>query len=287
MSARRIGVIVIGTGAYYDAFFGDLVASIRQSFCVDDQVVVFCFSDREEVDGPGLRHIRCKTQPWPFSTLLRFHLICSAADELGEFDTLVYMDCDMRVVRPVHRADISAPLFAVTHPDFPQKAHLAPFEADREYVAYVPEHLRRLYVQGCFFGGLSAPFLQLARDLREATNEGLRKGQIPVFADESYLNWYLASRPFVALDPRFAHPEKWGGEPLIIHRAKDYAALGVGGDEVTFDPAMPSPDALWRHVYLRTAQKAHRLDRQLNRLQARRSPRTSWLARLRAFKGSH
>ena len=72
---RSVGIVTIATGKYYPEFMPTLVSSIKQFFDLEHQIVtVYCFTDQPATIS-GVVHFPVTHQAWPFSTLLRYHLI--------------------------------------------------------------------------------------------------------------------------------------------------------------------------------------------------------------------
>ena len=83
----------------------------------------------------------------------------------------------------------------------------APFELDRADSAYVAPPLRKHYYQGCFWGGQVSEFKTLIERLAKQVNADLAKASIPIWHDESYLNFYMATQQCFALPPTYAWPQ--------------------------------------------------------------------------------
>jgi hypothetical protein len=64
-----------------------------------------------------------------------------------------------------------------------------------------------MYYQGCFNGGESSMWIEMCKELSGKIDDDLRSNVIPVWHDESAINWYFKSRNIVSLEPNYAIPE--------------------------------------------------------------------------------
>lgn len=273
-----LGIITIATGKYYEQFIPNLKASVDAFFPTDAlDITFYCFTDQvgsvEKVEHFPLKHLS-----WPFSTLLRYHWISQHLTQLSRHDFVLYLDADMQVVSPIDAGLFNANLLAVKHPGF--VAAPGAFELDRTARTYVPPPLRKTYYQGCVWGGARESFARLITELNGLVAADLAQGLIPLWHDESYLNWYLASHPCTALPPNFAWPQGQAIEadlpPVILHlekphqqiRQMDQAPLEViailQGDN-TADQLR-----LYQQLYLEAHEKTQRLEARLAK------PHWSW-----------
>jgi hypothetical protein len=265
---KNIAIVTIATGQYFDLFFNPLADSIFKCFSPGHNIRIFCFTDRDVAGSSDITVVRVPHSGWPFDTLLRFHMFCSIDDQLKSYDNVFYMDVDMLVERPIDAAILTEDFVAVIHPGYVGNEKAATFEIDISSEAFVPEELRKLYVQGCFFGGKSLAFRYLAHSLRDRVEHDLGAGEIAVWYDESHLNWFFAHHPFNALPPSYAHPEGWKCEaaPIIVHRKKEHdrvRGLSMQGPSASL---LLSPEryqraeAAFRALYVKSHEKCQRLE---------------------------
>ena len=269
-SKKRIGIITIATGRYYDEFIPRLKKSIDDYFSDGNiQIQFYCFTDslRQE---PGVQHFFIKHQAWPFSTLMRFQVITAQMPTLEENEFLLYMDADMEVVRTLPPDIFNHPLIAVKHPGYISGS--APFELDRLESAYVAPPLRKEYFQGCFWGGLTKEFKALVIQLSAQVEKDLSRAAIPIWHDESYLNHYLATQDCFALPPQFAWPQgtpENGSQPFVLHLEKPHNQIRQV-DEYPFDLKILQDDQdlsaklqFYQRLYLVSHEKCQRLELRL------------------------
>jgi hypothetical protein len=269
-SKKRIGIITIATGRYYDEFIPTLKKSV-DAYLSDPSVEIafYCFTDSNHQEV-GVEHFSVQHLAWPFSTLMRFHSIADQMPTLEKNDFLLYMDADMKLVSPMPVDIFNHPLIAVRHPGFVDGS--APFELDRSDSAYVPPPLRREYFQGCFWGGNTGEFKELIGILSKQVDHDLSRASIPIWHDESYLNHYLASRNCFALSPKFAWPQgtpENGGKPYVLHLEKPHNQIRQL-DEQLFDVNVVQNEQdvgeqlqFYKRLYLVSHEKCQRLELRL------------------------
>lgn len=269
-SKKRIGIITIATGRYYDEFIPTLKKSV-DAYLSDPSVEItfYCFTDSKQQDA-GVEHFPIKHLAWPFSTLMRFHSISDQMSALEQNDFLLYMDADMKLVSPMPVDIFNHPLIAVRHPGFVEGS--APFELDRSDSAYVPPPLRKDYFQGCFWGGNTGEFKELIATLSKQVDHDLSRASIPIWHDESYLNYYLSSRNCFGLSPQFAWPQgtpENGEKPYVLHLEKPHNQIRQV-DEHLFDVNVVQNEQdlgaqlqFYKRLYLVSHEKCQRLELRL------------------------
>ncbi len=205
---RRVAVLVIAFGRYYDEFLPDLGAVARCSFLQRRRRADLLLYGSAACAIEAVTHIQCQPLEWPFVTLLRFHLFSTIAERLKAFDIIAYVDADMEVKQDIPVDTLDHEYFAAQHPYF-RRPTTATFESDGRSRASVPVSRRRPYVQACFFGGRTLPFLFLVTTLAEEVLLDMAKGQIAIWHDESYLNSFFSLRHPAKVFPfTFAYPEE-------------------------------------------------------------------------------
>ena len=89
-SKKRIGIITIATGRYYDEFIPTLKKSIDTYLSHPSlQITFYCFTDSNQQEK-GVEHFPITHLAWPFSTLMRFHSIAEQMPALEKNDFLLY-----------------------------------------------------------------------------------------------------------------------------------------------------------------------------------------------------
>jgi hypothetical protein len=276
----RLAVVTVATGKYFDLFFPDFEQTVYSTLAPGHEVGIFCFTDQMAPCAPNTRLLPTRHMGWPFDSLMRFHLIDGIADQLADFDYVLYLDSDMKVLAALEPEILKERFVAVSHPGFCHQAALATFEIDRTSAAFVPEAQRMTYVQGCFFGGRSLCFRYLVRILHHKVAHDLAAGAIPAWHDESYLNWFFSVHAFRALSPGYAYPEGSGLEApaIVLHRKKDHrAARSMVANAIDSGAVLRGLSAaegadFYRVLYLRAHEKVQRLESKILALQRYRFP---------------
>lgn len=268
-SKTTVGIITIATGKYYDEFIPTLKDSIDQYFD-DSQLSVqfYCFTDvpnvRPDITGLPITHLA-----WPFSTLMRFYWIKQHLDQLLKHDFLLYMDADMKVVQAIPSEIFAHDLIAVQHPGYLDASPA--FEIDRQDSIYLAPQLRKTYYQGCFWGGRSKSFGELIQHLSTQVDQDLKRAAIPIWHDESYLNFYMATRSCYPLPSTYAWPQgkSLNGEtPYILHLEKPHNQIRQIDENFLDTSAILSDDTnaqleLYKKLYLISHEKCQRLEARL------------------------
>jgi glycosyltransferase involved in cell wall biosynthesis len=280
---KTIGIVITLIGLYFDVYFEKLAHSLKSIFSSQCDVRIFCFTDKQpqelsQQDAVDFVHVH--DNGWPFNSLLRFHMIMSIADRLRTCDNIFAIDGDMVCENEIDHSILEEDLFAVAHPAFEFRMHSAPFEADAKSSSFVKKDLQGHYVQGCFFGGKTEPFLYLCGFIRDAVHKDLISGEIPVWHDESYLNWFFAYHAFRLVPTLYAHPEGKPAveKPCLVHLKKKNDVIrkmpprGGDAEELLHSPTSVDRLEMYRTLYLKTHEKTQRLEFKLLELAGSRSP---------------
>jgi 2-polyprenyl-3-methyl-5-hydroxy-6-metoxy-1,4-benzoquinol methylase len=203
----KVAVLIVATGRYV-SFVEPLCQSLGEYLLCGrgHQVDPIVFSDKPQ--GNGRISLAVDHRPWPYATLMRFHMFSQNAAVLEDYDYVYYCDADMRFVSPIGE-EIFGSLVGTQHPyffDVPRsKFH---YEGNPSSTAFVPDNKGTHYFIGAFFGGRTKQFLDLCNVLKHRVDSDLNKGYIAKWHDESHLNRYFADTPpEIVLDPGFCYPE--------------------------------------------------------------------------------
>jgi histo-blood group ABO system transferase len=150
--------------------------------------------------------------PFPYPTLMRYHIITQNIDNFKNFDAVYYCDADMLFVNTVGN-EILNDITAIKHPGYHFR-HINDYSYQRESIssAYVPFNVGKYYFCGGFNGGFK--YLNMCKDLVNMINIDLNKNICAIWHDESYLNRYLIDNPPQGiLSPAYCIPD-----PKNIHR---------------------------------------------------------------------
>jgi len=284
ITRKSIGIITIATGKYFSEFIPNLHESIKQYLEYPEYKINFyCLTD-QQCNDQTIKIISIPHLSWPFSTLLRYHWIFKNIKEFTTNDFLIYMDADMKVISKIPASIYSKELIAVRHPGYLNSKGL--FEIDRISSVYIHPQQRKIYYQGCFWGGQKDIFISFISKLNDLVNNDLLNFSIPVWHDESYLNYFLCSKNNVyALPETFAFPEYKNIEnrkPYILHLEKKHKEIRQANDNaldvietLTGDNQLKKM-TLYQNLYLSSHEKCQRLEEKIIQ-------RGSWIFRLREW----
>ena len=226
----KVGIITIATGKY-DIFVGGLIESCENNFLPDVEKEYIIFSDSDRLkSSERVTVVPQEKLGWPYDTMMRFHMFDSQREKLSEFDYLFFMNANLKIVSPIGedilKTEGTCGIIATVHPGVYVKLvtpvlninhtkyetpflnkKLYPLERREESNFYVPFEKEFLYFQGCFNGGETEKFLSMSKTLKDLMDKDLERKIIPLWHDESALNWYLNDKNPRVLDPSFAYPD--------------------------------------------------------------------------------
>jgi hypothetical protein len=220
----KIAILTIATGKY-PIFLDELIISSEKYFMNRHEKEYFIFTDLPDYSNKKTDKINIIKQEhlgWPYDTMMRFHMFLSVKERLLEFDYVFFLNANMIFNRNIDNEILPGEehsyLVGVKHPGF----HLGvtidwsgefrkiefPYERNYEISCHIKNGEGKHYFQGCFNGGRSIEWIEMCNILSEMTDTDLSKGLIPVWHDESYLNWYFSKRRVKALSPVYGVPEQ-------------------------------------------------------------------------------
>ena len=208
----KIAITTIATGKY-DIFVPSLIDSCEKYFLPNLEKTYFVFTDSNKIlPSDKVVKVNQNKLGWPYDTMLRFHMFSSIEKELENFDFVFFMNANMEVVSLISEdilpTEEESGLVATHHPGFYKKdPEKFTYERNHRSNFYIPFGSGETYVQGCFNGGRSKEFLKMCREIKERMDADLMNKIIPVWHDESALNWYLLDKNPKILHPTYAWPE--------------------------------------------------------------------------------
>lgn len=212
-SQSKIGILYICTGRYH-IFWDGFYKSARKYFCKGAEVHYFVFTEHpiNRYNNPYVHHIFQSRLGWPFDTLKRFHLFLEQREKLEQMDYLYFFNANMLFKSSVTEKEILPDeegngLVSVIHPCYYHHQSIAPFEDNKDSVAYVDATKEMDYFQGCLSGGRTKEYLFMAEMIKQLIDADLKKSIIGKWWDESYMNLFFRSNPPKKLPPSFAYPE--------------------------------------------------------------------------------
>jgi hypothetical protein len=210
---KKIGILTICLGKY-DIFFDGLYNSFKNFFLPNHEKIFYVFNDSAIPEKYDVRSIQYQKMGWPFDSLKRFEMFLTIKDELLDNDFLFFLNANMLCNNYVYDEILPAIdndfLVGVNHPGFYNQTNLKfPYERNPKSKFYIKEGEGKTYFQGCFNGGKSENFIGLSEILSEKINEDLTNNIMPIWHDESALNWFFNNKKPLILDPSYSYPENW------------------------------------------------------------------------------
>jgi histo-blood group ABO system transferase len=197
-------LLVIATGDYIK--YAENMIKSAKIHLLNGEFDVYLFTDKttdlEEVNVINIEH-----KPWPYPTLMRYHIILEQMDILKKYDYLYYCDADMLFVDEVGE-EIFGDIVVVSHPGFYMKDKSQySYEEKRESTAFIDKESGKGYFAGGFNGG--AKYLDMALQIKTMIDLDSLNNIVAVWHDESYLNKYvnMYGCDFV-LTPSYCYPDK-------------------------------------------------------------------------------
>jgi hypothetical protein len=235
----KIGIITIATGKY-SRYIQELVETSEDLFLCghDRKYFVYTDCDIEQLGNfkgsEKIIKIHQDKLGWPYDSMMRFHMFNRVRTEVLKNDYTFFFNVNLNFVDQI--SDEVLPnkendyLVGVSHPGYHQTPidHL-PFERNPVSSFFIPFGKGRNYFQGCFNGGKTEQFMEMSEELELKLNSDLQKKHIPIWHDESALNWYLNQRNPLTLPPSYAHPEKC--EPQTVIKAIQIDKKDHGGHD--------------------------------------------------------
>ena len=207
----KIAILTICTGKY-TMFFKQLYETCKMNFLEEYEKTFFVFTDGDIENNSDVVRIEQKKLGWPFDTMMRFSMFNRISDRLSEYDYIFFLNANMVVsskvgseILPNEENDY---LVGVDHPGFHGKPKQNfTYERNKSSNFYIPFEDGKIYFQGCFNGGRNKEFLEMSKELEILIYDDLKKNHIPLWHDESALNWYYSKRNPKPLPPSYAYPE--------------------------------------------------------------------------------
>jgi len=225
----NIALVTIATNKYIE-FIAPLQNTVKEFFLANHNVDMYCFTDKDVPEG--IIKIEQEHLPWPYPTLLRYHIFMKQFDILSKYDAIYYCDADMLFVDKVGD-EILSDITATIHPGFTNGLiAYYPYQKDPISSAFIRQDQGKHYYCGGFNGGFK--YLAMCKELVRMINADLKKNICAIHHDESYLNKFLVDvEPTCILSAEYCYPDiknKWLTEkmtgknykPKLIALEKDH-----------------------------------------------------------------
>jgi len=208
----EISILTICTGKY-TIFFENFYKSCENFFLKDVKKTYYVFTDGDLPEINNVIKINQKKLGWPYDTMMRFKMFNSISD-LNNSDYTFFFNINMLFVDyigsevlPTEENDY---LVGVNHPGYFDKPnYLFPYERNPKSSFYIPYQFGKFYYQGCFNGGRTIDFMNMSKILEEKIDIDLSNNIIPIWHDESALNWFYEKKNPLLMSSSYAYPESW------------------------------------------------------------------------------
>jgi hypothetical protein len=207
----NITIFTICTGKY-NIFFESFYNSCEKNFLTSYNKKYFVFTDSEIISRENIVKVNQNKLGWPFDTMMRFHMFNRIEDEIKNSDFTFFFNVNLNFLEEIGNEVLPSIennyLVGVNHPGyFNTDINFVPFERNKNSQFYIPLGQGSFYFQGCFIGGRTREFMEMSNDLERLINVDLSNNIIPIWHDESAMNWYYSKKSPLAIDPNYAWPE--------------------------------------------------------------------------------
>lgn len=253
---KKVALLFVCLNEPYWPFVKQVMEDARVNFLKNHDVDFFAWSDMPELNGVTV--FPTDSAPWPFPTLMRYHLFLQQEELLKEYDYIFYLDVDMRIVDTVGDEILGEGLTIAEHPMYSlRREYIPPYEPNRASQAYIPRTgiviqneqgqpwFKPLYAAGGFQGGTSESFIKAMKEMKKSIDIDFMNNYVAIWNDESHWNKYLYDYegPMVVLSPSYVYPDSliseyynkiWGKEykPIIITLTKKFTTSAEAGDQL-------------------------------------------------------
>lgn len=192
----KIAILYICTGRYI-IFWDDFYKTMEKNFLPGYEKTYFVFTDDTTKKFPSnVVKIYQKQLPWPLITLLRYHFFQEIIPQLQQYDYIYFLNANMMPIRKIGTEIFPSTeqgLAVTKHPGYYRikNPDLLTYDRNKKSHAYIPYGEGSYYFMGGFNGGRTPDFIQLIDTIVRWTEVDLKKGIIPLWHDESYLNRYM------------------------------------------------------------------------------------------------
>lgn len=253
----KVALVCICINPPYWQYIGPMIESARKHFLVNHDVDYLLWSDMPKEVNYGATIFEADPVPFPYPTLMRFHLFLQQEEKLKEYDYIFYCDADMLFVNTVGDEVLGDGITCAEHPMYALKRlFIPPYEPNKDSSAYIPrlgvqainEHgrpyFKPLYAAGGFQGGKSQDFIKAMKWCKRSIDDDFARNYIAIWNDESHWNRYLLDNPpSVILSPSYIYPDSmikeyyepiWGCSyvPRLVTITKKFSVSKEGGQAV-------------------------------------------------------
>jgi hypothetical protein len=213
----EISILTIGTGKYID-FIPGLIKSAEKNFFKNHKKTYYVFTDTQsdiKIGDAKIVKIYQAKLGWPYDTMMRFHMFLCIEKDLKKSDFTFFLNANLEfrgeVGNEILPNMVDEFFTGVSHPGyFKLDTDNMPYERRKESNFYIDDsdNKNKNYYQGCLNGGDSKKFIEMSQILASKIDKDIKSNIIPVWHDESAINWYFRNIKIKTLEPEYALPEQ-------------------------------------------------------------------------------
>jgi hypothetical protein len=209
---KTVAILYIGIGKY-SVFFNNFYKSCESKFLKNYKKVYYVFTDDESISSGGnIVKIFQEKIGWPYDSMFRFKFFNSIKDQILNHDYCFFFNANMlfheKIGEEVLPKREHSYLVGVNHPGFfnkPERDYS--YERNESSLVSILRKEGKVYYQGCLSGGRTFEYIEMSMILEKRLDIDLSNGIVPVWIDESALNWYYSKFKPLCLSPSYAYPQ--------------------------------------------------------------------------------
>ena len=203
---------IIATNKYLE-FLPNLIESADRFFFSEEKITIIIHTNLD-IDSLKVESNRIKIlknhidhEPWPFTTLKRFHYFILAENIISKSDYSFYIDADSLFIGDISNDILpESGLIGTIHPCLFNSTGTP--ERNPNSKAFISPGENNRYFCGGFFGGDSKSFLEMSRIIARNIDIDLNNNIIAIWHDESHINrFFHDNNPVLTLEPPFSVAE--------------------------------------------------------------------------------
>jgi hypothetical protein len=197
-------------------------------FLTDHEKDFYIFSTDDLEDKDNLYKYHQEQYGWPYDSMFRYHFIKRIKIDLLKYDYIFLSNININPIKNIDSNILPGEnnnfLVGCKHPgNYFWSPEDVPFESS-PFSEFFISNRSHIYYQGCFVGGRTKEFLEMVEIITAKLDIDLSNDVMPIWFDESMLNWYLQKKNPLVLPSYYIHPEGWeniDGEPVMLQINKE------------------------------------------------------------------
>lgn len=212
----KIGILYVGTGRYI-CFWEEFFKTAKEFLFKNHEVHFFVITDAENIYGEEENNVHkyfFNKMSWPHSALTKYEAFLCTEKESASMDYLFYFNGNMKFVAPV--GDEILPDEKNGNLAICEWAHCIngnsddfPYDRNPDCWANIPFGEGKHYFMAGLHGGKTKQYLEMCKELNEATKKDVEKGIIAICHDESYINKFMLNKNPLVIPSNYALPQNW------------------------------------------------------------------------------